>query len=351
MAASGDDVGHARAHALHPHGGHPHRDLPPRAGQRLHEGVQVAQVGHGQRQHGDGVIPRGGKPLLETAEHAYGRTLAVGAVDHARLAETAAPRAAAGHLHSEPVVHDGDIGDHRAAREGSLIEVGQDAAPGPDPGPGPVDPLQLGHALRAPGQIKAHLCHLGDDLLAVSEHHQVEEVHKGRWIGGAGAARDHDGVAHGASTGVDRDAGQLEHAHHRRIGEFVEQGKAQQIEIPDRAVLLECGELDPLALHVGSHVVPGREDPLGPNRVHAVKDLVEDLDAGVRHPDLVDVWKGQRHPHPDRLRVLERLVHLAAQVAAGFFDVKEVFVRTHADGVTPGPDGVRGSTCLPVTMS
>ena len=71
---------------------------------------------------------------------------------------------------------------------------------------------------------------------------------------------------------------------------------------------------------------PRRVDAFTPHVIHAVKHIVEDLNAQVRHADLVDV--GETHGETDRdvSFVFYDGIHLTPDIALRLFDAEENFV-------------------------
>jgi hypothetical protein len=70
-------------------------------------------------------------------------------------------------------------------------------------------------------------------------------------------------------------------------------------------------------------VRPDAVGALSEHVVALVEHLVQDLDALVRHPDLVGVRVHQRPPHRDGLPVLDDRVELAAYILDGLFDQRK----------------------------
>ena len=66
----------------------------------------LGEVGRRQRRQADLVVSGAAQAVADHRAHLLGRPLADRAGDHARLAEAAAPRAAAEDLDAQPVVDD-----------------------------------------------------------------------------------------------------------------------------------------------------------------------------------------------------------------------------------------------------
>ena len=94
------------------------------------QGLERGEVARAQRKEGDLVKARLFQAVVQQAGDGVQRPFAHRAVDHARVAETAAARTAAGDLQRQAVVHRAD-GHHLAGGVGHLVEVGHDAARGP----------------------------------------------------------------------------------------------------------------------------------------------------------------------------------------------------------------------------
>src|SRR5205814_6284476 len=82
-------------------------------------------------------------------------------------------------------------------------------------------------------------------------------------------------------------------------------------------------ERDRLAAEHGLEIGPGRVRPLACPRRVAVHELVEDLRAGVAHPDLVGVGEGEADGERDVLEALPRDVPLEAEIAPRPLDGEE----------------------------
>jgi hypothetical protein len=126
-------------------------------------------------------------------------------------------------------------------------------------------------AVRLP--LLVHVQDLVDHLLAVAEHGHVQEGRQGLAVKGAWAAGDHQGVVLKPVPAVDRHASQVEAGEDVCIGEFVEQGKRNQVELPGGRPALESKERNAVLPHLLFHIGPGCIRPLA-ERVAAPVDLV-----------------------------------------------------------------------------
>ena len=65
-------------------------------------------------------------------------------------------------------------------------------------------------------------------------------------------------------------------------------------------------------------VMPGRKDTLGPDARHGIEDVIEDLDARMRHADLVDIREGQRKADLNLIICLDDLVDFTPDIPGRF---------------------------------
>ena len=123
----------------------------------LDERIDAGDVRRAQRRQARGIKPRGIDSLQHRLDDFLGAALSYRAVDHPRLAKTAALGAPAGHLHRGPVKDGFDVGQREFGGERVLVEVANE------------DSL---HTLR---RVRGHPC------LRASNHHH----HPGARIEGA----------------------------------------------------------------------------------------------------------------------------------------------------------------------
>ena len=143
------------------------------------------------------------------------------------------------------------------------------------------------------------------DLLAVTENCGVDEVGDGLGIERGVSSGEHQRVSFVAVDAVQRDAGQIEGGQHVGVAEFGGEADPEQVELRDRAVVVD-GELADLVLaHHLFHVREHRVGALGQDPVPLVEYLVQDRDALVGQAHLVRVRIHQRPADLDAVPVLD----------------------------------------------
>jgi hypothetical protein len=159
-----------------------------------------------------------------------------------------------------------------------------------------LDPRELTeHALAAAlGAARGlpsgdHLGDLGDDLFAVAQHDEVEEVGERLGVVGAVPARGHQRVLGAALGGPHRHARQIDAVEEVGVGQLGGQVEGEHVELVARAVSVDREQRDALAPHDGLEIAPRCVRALGDGVVTLVQDLVEDLQALVGQTDLVGV--------------------------------------------------------------
>ena len=261
-------------------------------------------------------------------------------VDHAGMAEPAAPGTAPGNLHGQPVVDGLGKGHHLPGRERGRVEVGHN---------GLVHPVlardqAVGTAVRARGEIfrdvdarhggqtgqqfpartsiglaRGHGLHDRDQrLLAVAQDHGVEKRGHGFGIEGAAAAGDDQGRVLAPLGGPKRQSGQIEQIKDIGVAQLMGEVKRQHVAVRKRRVGLQRTQRRALLAQHGGHLVGGREDAFGGQAGNAVDGLIQDASAHIGHPHLVEIGKYQGHPGPDVGRVLGDAAPFGAPVLGGF---------------------------------
>ncbi len=294
------------------------------------------------------------------------RALAHRARDHPRLAEPAAPGAAAEDLDAVALVHRLGERHQRVARVGPGVEVHQRVLVHPwrhagtvgrdrDQGAGRlvvghvVEPRYVDAAARR--QPAQHLVaaagrplelpladHLGDgehDLLAVTEHDRVDVVGDRLGIEGR-VTPDYDNwVINTAVFGEQCDAREVERVEHVGIAQLGREGDPEKVEFADPAVAVD-GELrDALAAHQRLHVGPHRVGAFGQRLSVLIEDFVENLHALVGQSDLVGV--GVHQGPADGLLatpVLGHRVELATDVLDRFRDLGQMRLESGENRLT-----------------
>ena len=339
--------------------------------------LDAGEVGGGEAGEGDLVVAGAAQALLHHGGDLLGRPLPHRAGDHAGLAEAAAPGAAAEDLDVEAVVDHLGEGHELLLGVGPVGEVG-DGALLDDGGRGGVDRdggleapvgqvaglVEVGHvhaldagegrgarsarSARPPAfQAADDRVDLAHDLLAVAQHHEVEEVGERLGVVGGVAAGADQRVGGGAVGGAHGHAGQVDAVQDVRVDELGGEVEGDEVELVGRAVGVDREQRDVLAPHDLLEVGPGGVGALGEGVGALVEDLVEDLQALVGEADLVGVRVHQQPPDPLRARRRDLGAELAADVARRLLDRGEVRLEPSPDidhGAVKGtghPSGTR----------
>ena len=339
-------VEQAVRHAVGAQRGDGERGLP--LAQHLHrppyEGVEVRDVGRGQRRERGLVEASALNALAQRLQHRAGAALACRPVDHAGLAEATALGAAARHLDAGAVEHGLDAGHRADAGEGVRVQVGHPGAPHaagrtlvggrPDdhaPGLGvlgravqggdvdrpPRSQLRQRLEARAPrARERRPLEHqIRELLLGLSDEERVEERRDRLGVRGAGPAAEDQRMSRAAVGCVERHAPEIEEGEDVRVGELVLQGDADDVELPERPGRLERAQRHAVLAQLRLHVHPRGERPFAGYARVSVEEVVEDLRAEVGHAHLVGVGEGEHDPRIDRRGVLDDGAVLTAQIA------------------------------------
>ena len=110
------------------------------------------------------------------------------------------------------------------------------------------------------------------------------------------------------------------HGEHVRVRELELQREADDVEVLERARGLERHEREVPRAELLLHVDPRRVGTLGERARIVVEDLVEDLEAEVAHPDVVDVGEREAHARIGSVPVLADGAVLTAEVASRLVD-------------------------------
>ena len=136
-----------------------------------------------------------------------------------------------------------------------------------------------------------------------------------------------------AVSRLDRQPREIEHIENVGIAQLIHQCKADQIEILDRVAAFEGIERNVMLAHLLFHIAPGRKHTLAPDVFPCVRDRIQNLDAEVRHPDLIAVWEAERIAQRDVVFILDNTVELSAGIATGLLHQRQNlfhFFRIHA---------------------
>ena len=283
------------------------------------------------------------------------RPLADRAGDVPGLAEAAAARAAAHDFDRIPVVDGFQVRDdrpqrrRRQARDDPLDDRHGDfifLRTGPLPRRDPLD-CAVGAVFRGIEGRNVHAPHppelfkrcgtgcaglfplaqdihqVEDQLLALADREGIEEIRHRFGVERAVSAADNQGMMLAARGGAQGDARQVQRLKRVGVERFIWKRDSHQVEIRHRAAAFEREERHPLPPHRRLHIGPRQEHPLGERVRPRIDDLVQDGQPEVRHADVVDVREKQRDPDGGGIPILDRLVQLAAGVAAGLFHVRQ----------------------------
>ena len=213
----------------------------------------------------------------------------------------------------------------------------------------PVDPGERSQHIDASGTATRLPCangfvDLAHHLLAIAEHHEVEEVRERLGVvGGMAACADQRvlGAPILRPNGYSREVEAVEHVGVDELGRQVER---DEVELVGTAVGVHREERDVLA---AEHLLEIRPRGVGPLREcirPLVEDLVENLEALVGETDLVGVGIHQQPPDPVRSGCGNLGAELATDVARWLLDGGEVRLETSPD-VDHG--GIEGTGRLP----
>ena len=334
--------------------GEPDRDAARRhlVHQRRQQREHRAVLAGVERGEGELVVAGRGDRGPHPLPHGGGVPLARRPVEVARLAETAAGRAAAHDLPRHAVVDDLGVRHEDRRRERMGVEVeddaplhaGRDVLPrlrarqqeaGPLVARDVVEPRRVPtlEAREAPHDLRARRSgvleapqfrqRLGERLLAVAEQDQVEERRERLGVRGRGAAGEHERRALFPLRGEKRDPAELEHREDVRRRQLVLQREADDVERRERRAALQRRQRQALRAQQPEHVAPGHERPLGGDAVEVVEQRVEDPEAEVGHPDFVEVGERERDAQPDVLGGLDALIDFAAEIARRLLDPRQ----------------------------
>ncbi len=190
--------------------------------------------------------------------------------------------------------------------------------------------------------VAHHLGDLGDDLFAVAEHDQVDEVGDRLRVVGAVAPHHDERVLGPSVGGTDRDARQVDAVEEVRVGELGRQVEAQQVELAGGAVRVDREEREPPVAHERLEVDPRCVGALGEGVVALVQDLVEDLQTLVGQADLVGVGVDEQPPDV----ALAGLGTLRTVLQA---DVARRLLHMGQEGLERGPEGGHPVRAYPTT--
>jgi hypothetical protein len=352
----------------------------------LDERRDTRRIGRRERGQRDLVLAGFFDGLDHGADDLLGIALADGAIDVARLAKAAAFGAATGDLDRHTIEDGLGAADRALRRKRVVFEIDRRAR---DAGreTGDVGPLHDERARLGLGRDVVEHRHvdagdLGDgkkalaaretgflaarpresDLrasrLAVADDERVEERRDGLGVRRRGAAAEHEGPLFAALARFEaglcaqRDAAEIEEIEAVGVRELELEREAEHVEIAQRTEILVRNEPEPAGAELFFHVGPGRVGALGERARVVVQDAVEDLEAEVAHPDVVDVREREADLGLElgRRPILATGADFATRVAGGLLDGSEesgVGMRREGHGETVGRHGVGSVTDSP----
>ena len=267
---------------------------------------QLAVVGSGQAGQTELFVARVGAELLGGLVQQIGIPLAHGAVQKARLAETAATDTAAQHLNAGAVLDGTHHWDDEICRRRKLVQILDDGLgdfgrnarligrDGFDPTvfligniverrdiharnfSNSEQQLFLGDAALLFGFLNFG-ADAGQLILTLAQLNDVKEIRNGLRIAGTGAARHDQRPGSITVFGIKWDTRQVQHGQDVGIGKLVLEGKAHRVKIRERILALHGiqGQLQPL--HLRFHIQPGHKSTLAPPVFVGVEQLIQDF--------------------------------------------------------------------------
>ena len=187
---------------------------------------------------------------------------------------------------------------------------------------------------------------LADDLFALTQHHEIDEVGQRLGVERGVTADDHQRVLRSAVLGPDRHPGQVDHLEHVGEDQLRRQVEGQQVELACGPVGVDREQRDLVAGEERIEIGPGRVRALGDGIAPLVQDLVEDLQPLVGQADLVRVGVGEQPRHLPRGVAGRDGTVLATDVSSRFlhqaqerFDPRPEFGHDPTSLASPTPDG------------
>ena len=326
------------------------RNLHPLRGEFLHHAVrQLRQTGiiaAGQAHQRNFIIARIFHQLARHFHQMIGAALAHGAIQHARLTEPAAARAAAEDFQHDAVVHDFavghdqlfriirrvQIGDHRLAhnfrraafrlgRDGSNRSIGVAGyivqARHVDSGDRRAH-LQIFRARRAaflPADVRI------DGLIgfhfAIADGKHIHKIRQRFGVERAGAAADHERIIPRAILLQKWNARQIQRFQNVGKAHFILERDAQQIELAYRRAALQREQRHLLRAHFRDHIHPRRENAFAPCVRALVDDGIQNAHAQMRHADFIGIRKQKGVPYAHVRGIFHHRAVFAAHIAHG----------------------------------
>ena len=306
-----------------------------------------------QGEQGDFIVSGGRHQLPGQFHHRFRFPFPDRPVDDPGVAEPAAPAAAPKQFQHDPVVdrvavgHNGMGGEIQGVQillrpfvhhfrcrglqrflpgDGTVRPVG-DFIEGRD-----VDSLDPGHPAQEsqpssrfpfPFPVPVQEGHFLDDPFPVPQHAEIQEIRQGFAVEHAASPGTDKRIVQGPVFGQNGDAAQVQHVQDVGIGHFIEQGKAQQVEILQGPGVFQAGEHQSPFPHFGFHVHPGGEGPFRRHPGELVEDFIKDFEAQVAHADFIGIREGQTEGYFRFLFGFDDAAEFHAGITGGLFHSTE----------------------------
>ena len=185
------------------------------------------------------------------------------------------------------------------------------------------EPLSGGAEAAMPAHPLEGVADLDDRFLALAQQDGIETVGDRLGVEHAGTAGDDERVGFGAIRRGRRHAGKVEHVQEVCVCELVAEADAEDVESAKVTSGLQAPKRQSSRTQLSLKVDVWREATLGQPVGTIVEDFVQDPQAEVAHPDLVQVGVNEAPLQRDRRPVLLDGIPLPSGVAAGLADAAE----------------------------
>ena len=132
------------------------------------------------------------------------------------------------------------------------------------------------------------------DLLAVTDHEQIDKIAERFRVIGTRAAGDNQIFKARTILGQNRHAAQIQHVQNIGKRQLVLQRKADDIKIRQRIAALQTVQRNSCAAHLVFHVNPGCKDALTPDVLLIVEQSVQNARTQMGHTDFINVGETER---------------------------------------------------------
>ncbi len=169
-------------------------------------------------------------------------------------------------------------------------------------------------------------------LLGVADQEGVEEVGDRLGVRRARPAAEDDRVGLTAVALPDRQTREIQHVQDVRVVQLRLEREAEDVEVGHGRERLGREERQRRLAHLRLEVHPRRVHALAGKVGAAIHDLVQDLQTGMAHPDLVRVGEREGERHGSLRQVLAGDVALEADVPARLLDRGQEGIEPRAEG-------------------